>query len=72
MEVGAIHPDRMESHVTLHHGMAVADEGIELIVPEGEFAFWDDVHGGWLNKEGVLAARRLELDYMHKHRIYEK
>eukprot|EP00971_Amphidinium_carterae_P098521 1948347-Amphidinium_carterae.1 len=49
-----------------------SNEGIELIVPDGEFAFWDDVHGGWLDKEGVLAARRLELEYMHRHRIYER
>eukprot|EP00971_Amphidinium_carterae_P249784 4957592-Amphidinium_carterae.1 len=34
MEVGAVHPDKVESRIALHHGMAVADEGIELIVPE--------------------------------------
>eukprot|EP00971_Amphidinium_carterae_P305257 6065881-Amphidinium_carterae.1 len=72
MAVGAVHPDKLESHVTMFHGRPVADEAIELILPEGEFEFWDDVHGGWLPKEAVLAARRLELEYMRKHRIYEK
>eukprot|EP00971_Amphidinium_carterae_P193225 3834769-Amphidinium_carterae.1 len=60
----------------MFHGRPVADEAIELVLPEGEFEFWDDVHGGWLPKlgpkEAVLAARRLELEYMRKHRIYEK
>eukprot|EP00971_Amphidinium_carterae_P188428 3740489-Amphidinium_carterae.1 len=74
MEVGAVHPDRLESHVAMFHGRPVADEAIELslVLPEGEFEFWDDVHGGWLPNEAVLAARRLELEYMRKHRIYEK
>eukprot|EP00971_Amphidinium_carterae_P128163 2538726-Amphidinium_carterae.1 len=55
MEVGAVHPDKLESHVTMFHGRPVADEAIELVLPEGEFEFWDDVHGGWLPKEAVLA-----------------
>eukprot|EP00971_Amphidinium_carterae_P191979 3809162-Amphidinium_carterae.1 len=52
MEVGAVHPDKLESHVTKFHGRPVADEAIKLILPEGEFEFWDDVHGGWLPMQG--------------------
>ena len=34
--------------------------------------FWDDVNGGWLEPKATLEARRLELKYVHDHKIYMK
>eukprot|EP00971_Amphidinium_carterae_P065132 1290915-Amphidinium_carterae.1 len=54
MEVGAMQSDSGESHVTEHHGMAVADEAVslqtKLVLAEGHlypsellriFSFWE-------------------------------
>ena len=41
----------------------------------GEFGnqgFSDDVNRGWLAEQEVREAQRLELDYVHRHSIYEK
>eukprot|EP00971_Amphidinium_carterae_P249464 4951760-Amphidinium_carterae.1 len=59
MEVGARTCScKVKSHITLHHGRAVVDEAIELIVPRR----------GWLEKEGVDAgeckSRPLDLKWI--------
>ena len=34
--------------------------------------YWDDARGGWLDPELVVRARREEMEYVHKHRVYER
>ena len=58
-----------------------AVEGIAGQVPEiplvfdqilkGGGRFWDDVNGGYLPEDLVLAARREEIDGVHSERVYE-
>ena len=33
--------------------------------------FWDDVNGGYLPEDLVLAARREEIDWVHSEGVYE-
>ena len=42
----------------------------EEILREGE-RFWDDVNGGYLPEDLVLAARREEIDWVHSEGVYE-
>ena len=38
-----------------------------------ELEFYDDVNGGkWLNKEEVVKARRLEIDFFKRMGVYRK
>ena len=37
-----------------------------------EFQAWDDVNGGWLIPEEVIKARAVEIDWVHKNKVYEK
>ena len=38
---------------------------------EGGGKFWDDVKGGYLPEDLVLAARREEIDWVHSEGVYE-
>ena len=40
------------------------------ILKEGR-RFWDDVNGGYLPEDLVLAARREEIDWVHSEGVYE-
>ena len=42
----------------------------DQILKEGG-RFWDDVNGGYLPEELVLAARREEIDWVHSEGVYE-
>ena len=48
--------------------------GLVFVVEEGEqeIVFWDSVSGQPLDFEGVLRARREELDEFAKHKVYHK
>ena len=58
-----------------------ADEEIAGPAPEiprkydqilrGGGKFWDDVNGGYLPEDLVLAARREEIDWVHSEGVYE-
>ena len=41
----------------------------DLILKGG--IFWDDVNGGYLPEDVVLAARREEIDWVHSEGVYE-
>ena len=38
---------------------------------KGGGTIWDDVNGGYLPKDLVLAARREEIDWVHSEGVYE-
>ena len=38
---------------------------------KGRKTFWDDVNGGYLPEDLVLAARREEIDWVHSEGVYE-
>ena len=38
---------------------------------QGGGKFWDDVNGGYLPEDLVLAARREETDWVNSERVYE-
>ena len=42
---------------------------IKILKEEGQF--WDDVNGGYLPEDLVLAARREEIDWVHSEGVYE-
>ena len=42
----------------------------DQILKEGG-RFWDDVNGGYLPEDLVLAARREEIDWVHSEGVYE-
>ena len=42
----------------------------DQILKEGR-SFWDDVDGGYLPEDLVLAARREEIDWVHSEGVYE-
>ena len=47
--------------------------GMEIeVVTGGGDAVWDDVRGGWLNIKDVQKARKEEVDYMKKERLWDE
>ena len=42
----------------------------EQILKEGE-RFWDDVNGGYLLEDLLLAARREEIEWVHSEGVYD-
>ena len=43
----------------------------DQILKEGGGKFWDDVNGGYLPEDLVLAAGREEIDWVHSEGVYE-
>ena len=45
----------------------------EPSMPAGNwYQYWDDVNGGYLDSEGVLKARQLEMEYIHKQGVWKR
>ena len=43
----------------------------QILKLKGGGRFWDDVNGGYLPEDLVLAARREEIDWVHSEGVYE-
>ena len=50
----------------------LASGSILMQMGEDEEYYWDDSKGGWLDKELLMEARKKEMEYFRKMKVYEK